>query len=93
MKNYKSSCLHIHRPPIVTIMGHVDHGKTSIVDSLRSINTIDYEAGKITQYINAYKVCFANNKVITVTLTVSESDATFPSSDALILSGALTSRL
>ena len=66
MKNYRSSCLYINRPPIVAIMGHVDHGKTSIMDALRSINTIDYEVGKITQYMNAYKVFFINNKIITL---------------------------
>ena len=52
----------IERPPVVVIMGHIDHGKSTLLDTIRHANIVANEAGQITQHLGAYEITHKNKE-------------------------------
>ena len=69
MQNTKTEQKNIERPPIVVVMGHVDHGKSTLLDYIRKTNIVDREAGGITQNISAYEVIHKDEKGVNKKIT------------------------
>ncbi len=63
MSSKKKNTLLLPKPPVVVVLGHVDHGKTSILDHIRKSNVAEKEIGKITQHIGAYEIKFQSQKI------------------------------
>ncbi|MCK4918526.1 MAG: GTP-binding protein, partial [Candidatus Pacebacteria bacterium] len=68
MSNKKPENL-IERPPVIVIMGHIDHGKSTLLDYIRKTNIVDTEAGSITQHVSAYEVSHKNEKGVEKRIT------------------------
>jgi len=74
-KEEDKSLQQVKRPPVVTVMGHVDHGKTTLLDAITKLRVAESEYGKITQKIGAYQISY-NNKLITFIDTPGHKDFT-----------------
>src|SRR3990167_1576828 len=65
----KNEKIKIERPPVVVIMGHIDHGKSTLLDYIRKTNVVENEAGGITQKISAYEVELKDEKGVSKKIT------------------------